>query len=343
MAKIRVAINGFGRIGRLAFKRIWNSTSLEVVAVNDLTDTKTLAHLLKYDSVQGPILSTNGVPVKISYDEESLKVGSKKIPVFKEKDPSKLPWSNLSVDVVIESTGIFTSEEKAMAHIKAGAKKVVISAPATGNVPTVVYNVNHLEAIDKDSKIISAASCTTNALAPVAKVLEEKFGIEWGLMNTVHAYTADQRLQDAPHRDLRRARAGAYSIIPTTTGAAKAIGLVLPTLKGKMHGIATRVPTITGSLVDLTVVLKKDANVDKINKAMKASSSESFMYQDDEIVSCDVIGDTHGSVFDPNMTIQLEVDGNKAFKVFSWYDNEYSYVCQLIRTVEYFGKMKSKI
>ncbi|MGL4647449.1 MAG: type I glyceraldehyde-3-phosphate dehydrogenase [Mycoplasmoidaceae bacterium] len=330
--KINIAINGFGRIGRLTFRELIKSNNINVVGINDLTDTKTLAHLLKYDSAQGVL------DKKVSYTDKEIIVGSKKIPVFSEKDPTKLPWGKLGVDLVIESTGRFTDEKSAGMHLQAGAKKVLISAPATGNIPTIVFNVNH-KILTKDDKIVSGASCTTNALAPMAKVLDEKFGIEWGLMNTIHAYTADQRLQDAPHSDLRRARAASTSMIPTSTGAAKAIGLVLPTLKGKLHGLATRVPTITGSLVDLTVVLKKDASLTSVNKAMKAAANESFGYEEAPIVSCDVIGDTHGSIFDPGMTLELDVDNGKAFKVFTWYDNEYSYVSQLVRTAKYLAKL----
>ncbi len=332
-AKIKVAINGFGRIGRLTFRQLLNSKKLEVVAINDLTDAKTLAHLLKYDSAQG-ILKAD-----VKHSEGFIQVGKKKIQVLSEKDPEQLPWKKLGVELVIESTGRFVDKEGASKHIKAGAKKVIISAPAKGDVKTIVFNVNH-KTLDANDKVISGASCTTNALAPMANVLSKKFGIEWGLMNTIHAYTQDQRIQDAPHSDLRRARAAAYSIIPTSTGAAKAIGLVLPELAGKFHGMATRVPTITGSLVDLTVVLKKDTTVAEINKAMKAASNASFEYLEAPIVSCDVIGNTHGSIFDPEMSIELNVDGKKAFKLFTWYDNEYSYVGQLVRTSEYFATLK---
>lgn len=332
-AKIKVAINGFGRIGRLTFRQLLTSKKLEVVAINDLTDAKTLAHLLKYDSAQGILKSD------VKHGEGYIQVGKKKIQVLSEKEPEKLPWKKLGVELVIESTGRFVDKEGASKHIKAGAKKVIISAPAKGDVKTIVFNVNH-KTLNANDKVISGASCTTNALAPMANVLSKKFGIEWGLMNTIHAYTQDQRIQDAPHSDLRRARAAAYSIIPTSTGAAKAIGLVLPELAGKFHGMATRVPTITGSLVDLTVVLKKDTTVAEINKAMKAASNASFEYLEAPIVSCDVIGNTHGSIFDPEMSIELNVDGKKAFKLFTWYDNEYSYVGQLVRTAEYFATLK---
>lgn len=336
----KIAINGFGRIGRLAFRRIIElNENFDIVGINDLTDAKTLAHLLKYDSIHGKF------PGNVSCDEKHLIVNGKKIPVFAEKDPSLLPWGELGVDVVIESTGRFVSQDGAGLHLKAGAKKVVISAPAKeATVKTVVYNVNHTTLTSED-KIISAASCTTNALAPLAKVLHENFGIVSGLMNTVHAYTADQRLQDAPHSDLRRARAAALSIVPSTTGAAKAIGLVLPELKGKLHGLALRVPTVDGSVVDLTVELEKQPTKDEINAALKKAASdkvfgETLEYLEDEIVSTDIIGNTHGSIFDPFLTIELDVNGKKSYKVFTWYDNEYSYVCQFIRVVKYVSNLK---
>lgn len=331
---VKIAINGFGRIGRLAFRRIFDiKEDFSVVAINDLTDSKTLAHLLKYDTAHRKFNGT------VSYDEKNIIVNGKKIPIYAEKDPENLPWGQLGVDVVIESTGRFVDATGAGKHIKAGAKKVVISAPAKGgDVPTVVYNVNH-KILKTTDKVVSAASCTTNALAPMVKVLHENFGVVSGLMNTVHAYTADQRLQDAPHSDLRRARAAGMSIVPTSTGAAKAIGLVLPELKGKLHGLALRVPTITGSIVDLTVELKKQPTVEEINLAMKKAANESFAYLEDEVVSSDIIGDDHGSVFDPFLTISLDVDGKKTYKTFTWYDNEYSYVCQFIRVVKYVSKL----
>ncbi|MCF0217847.1 MAG: type I glyceraldehyde-3-phosphate dehydrogenase [Malacoplasma sp.] len=333
--KIKVAINGFGRIGRLALRRILDaSKDIEVVAINDLTDAKTLAHLFKYDSAHKVFKGT------VSFDaSNNLIIDGNKIPVFAEKDPSNLPWKKLGVDIVVESTGKFVSQEGASKHIEAGAKKVLLSAPAKGGeIPTVVYNVNHttLKATDK---IVSAASCTTNALAPVAKVLSKEFGIKWGFMNTIHAYTADQRLQDAPHSDLRRARAAGVSIVPTTTGAAKAIGLVIPELNKKMHGVAIRVPTITGSLVDITVELEKNVTIEDIHKAMKKAANETLMYCEDPIVSADVIGSTYGSVFDPGLSMELNTDGRKTFKLFTWYDNEYSYVCQFIRVLEYMVKL----
>lgn len=329
---IKVAINGFGRIGRLTFRGFIGNKNVEIVAINDLTDAKTLAHLLKYDSAHGVCSS------KISHTENAIVVDGKTIPVYAEKDPALLPWGKLGVDVVIESTGRFVTKDGAEKHLTAGAKKVVISAPAKGDIPTVVYNVNHT-ILKSTDKIVSAASCTTNALAPMAKALHENFKIKSGLMNTIHAFTADQRLQDAPHSDLRRARAASASIVPSTTGAAKAIGLVLPELNGKLHGLAVRVPTITGSLVDLSVELEKQPTIEEINAAMKKAANESFAYLEDEIVSSDIVGDNHGSVFDPFLTMALEVDGKKSYKVFTWYDNESSYVSQLLRVVQYVGKL----
>lgn len=327
--KKRIAINGFGRIGRLVFRELINKSQVEIVGINDLTDAKTLAHLLKYDSAHGIMKN------KISSDESNLIIDDKKIPIFAEKDPEQLPWKSLNVDLVIESTGRFVDKESASKHIKAGAKKVVISAPAKGEMPTIVFGVNH-KILKSTDTIISGASCTTNALAPMVDVLHKKFGIVKGMMTTIHAYTADQRLQDAPHRDLRRARAAAVSMVPTSTGAAKAIGLVLSELKGKLHGLAVRVPTITGSIVDLTCEFEKDTTVEEINKVMKDAESDTLGYNADEIVSCDIIGETHGSIFDPKMTMALEVNGKKMYKVFAWYDNESSYVNQLVRTVIYF-------
>lgn len=333
---IKVAINGFGRIGRLSFRRMFNDKNIEIVAINDLTNAKTLAHLLKYDTAHRMMNAA------VTYNKETnneIIVNGRKIPVFAEKDPINLPWGKLGIDVVVESTGFFTDKEGAEKHLKAGAKKVVISAPAKGDIPTVVYNVNH-SILKNTDRIVSAASCTTNALAPMANVLEKKFGVVSGLMNTIHAYTADQRLQDAPHSDLRRARAASASIVPSTTGAAKAIGLVLPQLQGKLHGLAVRVPTITGSLVDLSVELKKQPSIEEINNAMKEAANESFAYLEDEIVSSDIIGDNHGSLFDPFLTMALDVDGKKTYKVFTWYDNESSYVSQLVRVVNYVGNLK---
>ena len=331
---VRVAINGFGRIGRLAFRQMFKAEGYEVVAINDLTDAKTLAHLLKYDSAHGKF------PAEVSADEENnLIIAGKKIPVCAEKDPANLPWAKLGVDIVIESTGRFVDKEGASKHLTAGAKKVVISAPAKGDVPTVVYNVNHTILKASDT-IISGASCTTNALAPMVKVINDNFKIKQGMMTTIHAYTADQRLQDAPHKDLRRARAAACSMVPTSTGAAKAIGLVLPELKGKLHGLAVRVPTITGSVVDLVVELEANPTVEEINNVMKKAANETLGYNGDEIVSCDIIGETHGSIFDPKLTMMLDVEGKKMYKLFTWYDNESSYVNQLVRTTLYFANLK---
>ena len=330
----KIAINGFGRIGRLVFKELFNKSEVEVVAINDLTDAKTLAHLLKYDSAHGKF------PAEVSADEENnLIIAGRKIPVCAEKDPANLPWANLGVDIVIESTGRFVDKEGASKHLTAGAKKVVISAPAKGDVPTVVYNVNHTILKASDT-IISGASCTTNALAPMVKVINDNFKIKQGMMTTIHAYTADQRLQDAPHKDLRRARAAACSMVPTSTGAAKAIGLVLPELKGKLHGLAVRVPTITGSVVDLVVELEANPTVEEINNVMKKAANETLGYNGDEIVSCDIIGETHGSIFDPKLTMMLDVEGKKMYKLFTWYDNESSYVNQLVRTTLYFANLK---
>lgn len=335
MNKIKVAINGFGRIGRLALRRILDvCKDIEIVAINDLTDAKTLCHLLKYDTAHKQFKG------KVSFDESNnLIIDGKKIPILAEKDPAALPWGKLGVDIVIESTGRFVDEEGASKHLKAGAKKVLISAPAKGNIPTVVYNVNH-KSLKASDKIVSAASCTTNALAPVAAVLSKEFGVKWGFMNTIHSYTADQRLQDAPHSDLRRARAAAMSMVPTSTGAAKAIGLVLPELNKKMHGVAVRVPTITGSLVDITVELEKDTNIEEIHKAMKKAANETLEYCEDPIVSSDVIGNTHGSIFDPGLSMELNTEGKKTFKLFTWYDNEYSYVSQFVRVLEFLGNLK---
>lgn len=315
----KIAINGFGRIGRLTFRVLLQNPEVEVVAINDLTDAKTLAHLLKYDSSQGRF------PGEVSYEGDSkLVVNGKTYALYAERDPLNLPWKSLGVDVVAECTGIFTSADGAGKHLTAGARKVVISAPATGDVKTVVIGVNDHDITD-DDKILSNASCTTNCLAPVAMVLDKEFGIERGYINTIHAYTADQRLQDAPHRDLRRARAGAFSIIPTSTGAAKAVGLVLPQLKGKLDGVATRVPTITGSLTDLVAVLKRDVTAEEINAAMKKAADGPLkgilQYTEDPIVSADVIGSSYSSIFDSLVT---STNGNLV-KVFSWYDNEFGY------------------
>ncbi|MDC4163350.1 type I glyceraldehyde-3-phosphate dehydrogenase [Mycoplasma bradburyae] len=333
MSKLKIGINGFGRIGRLACRDLLKDSSVEVVAVNDLTDAKTLAYLLKYDSAHGKMSE------EVTATENEIIVNGHKIRVYSEKDPAQIPWKDHGVDLVIESTGRFLTQETANAHIKGGAKKVVLSAPAKEKgIKTVVYNVNH-EELNKDDTVISAASCTTNCLAPVVKVLEDKFGIKAGYMTTVHAYTADQRLQDAPHSDFRRGRSAATNMVPTSTGAAKAIGLVVPKATGKLNGIAVRVPTITGSLVDLTVKLEKEVSVEEINAAMKAASSESFLYSEDALVSSDIVNETHGSIFDSKLTAVLEANGEKLYKLYSWYDNESSYVAQLIRVAKYFAKL----
>ncbi|GAB4039127.1 type I glyceraldehyde-3-phosphate dehydrogenase [Spirosoma jeollabukense] len=318
MEKIRVAINGFGRIGRLSFRKLLEKENIEVVAINDLTDNATLAHLLKYDSVHGKF---NG---EVASDNESLTVNGTRINAYAERDPKKLPWKELNIDVVLESTGRFVDEAGAGQHLEAGAKKVVISAPAKGNIPTVVLGVND-DTLTGNETIVSNASCTTNCLAPMAKVLDDVFGIEKGYMTTIHAYTADQNLQDAPHSDLRRARAAALSIVPTSTGAAKAVGLVLPQLKGKLDGYALRVPTPDGSLTDLTVILKKEATVEEINNALKEASETSLKgyleYCTDEIVSIDIVGNSHSCIFDSKLT---SANGTLV-KVVGWYDNEYGY------------------
>ena len=333
MTKAKVAINGFGRIGRLIFRQIFNDKDLEVVAINDLTDAKTLAHLLKYDTAHG-IMQNN-----ISYDETSIIVDGKKFPIFAEKDPSLLPWKKLGVDIVIEGTGRYVTLEGSSKHLEAGAKKVLITAPAKGgDVKTVVYSVNE-NILTKEDKVVSAASCTTNCLAPIMNVLENEFGVVKGFMTTVHSYTADQRLQDAPHTDLRRARAAAQNMIPTSTGAAKEIGKVIPTLTGKMNGIALRVPTITGSIVDVTVELKKSPSIEEINNAIKKHASPSLCYTEEEIVSSDIIGATAGSIFDAKLTSMIEVDNKKLYKVYAWYDNESSFVNQYIRTLKHMAKL----
>lgn len=330
---MKVAINGFGRIGRLAFRRIQNVKGIEVVAINDLTDNKMLAHLLKYDSTQGRFEGD------VDYTDDKFIVNGKEIKTFAEPDPSKLPWGDLGVDVVLECTGFFTDAAKSTAHIHAGAKKVLISAPGKGDLKTIVYNVNH-KILDGSEKIVSGASCTTNCLAPMAKVLNDKFGIEQGLMTTIHAYTGDQNTLDAPHRkgDLRRARAAAVSIVPNTTGAAKAIGEVIPELKGKLDGAAQRVPVPTGSITELVSVLNKKVTVEEVNQAMKDAQNESFGYTEDPIVSADVVGITYGSLFDATLTKVQEVGGKQLVKTVAWYDNEMSYTCQLVRTLQLLGK-----
>ncbi len=328
---IRVAINGFGRIGRLAFRQIYDNKDIEVVAINDLTDTKSLSYLLKYDTTQKGFLTD-----KIDYTEDDIIVNEKRIRVYKEANPEKLPWRELNVDVVFECTGFFNSKEGSMKHIMAGAKKVIISAPAGEDVKTIVYNVNHKE-INENDQIISAASCTTNCLAPIAKVLNDNFKIKIGFMSTIHAYTNDQNTLDSPHKkgDLRRSRAAAENIVPNSTGAAKAIGLVIPELKGKLDGTAQRVPVASGSIVELTCMLEEDVTVKDINKAMMHASNETLGYTEDEIVSSDIIGMTYGSLYDATQTKIIENDGVKLVKVAAWYDNEMSYTSQMIRTAKY--------
>ena len=326
---VKVAINGFGRIGRLALRLMIDNPEFEVVAINDWTDAKTLAHLFKYDSAQGRF---NG---EIEVKEGAFVVNGKEIKVTAKSNPAELPWGELGVDVVLECTGFFASKEKASAHLTAGAKKVVISAPAGNDLPTVVYNVNH-DILDGSEDVISGASCTTNCLAPMAKALNDNFGLNKGFMTTIHAYTNDQNTLDAPHKkgDLRRARAAAANIVPNSTGAAKAIGLVIPELAGKLDGNAQRVPVITGSLTELVCTLDKKVTVEEVNAAMKAASNESFGYTEDPIVSSDVIGISFGSLFDATQTKIMEVDGQQLVKVASWYDNEASYTNQLIRTLK---------
>lgn len=327
---VKVAINGFGRIGRLAFRYMFGSSEFEIVAINDLTDAKTLAHLLKYDSAQGRY------DKEVSFNEAGIVVNGKQLKVYAEKDPANLPWKELGVDVVIESTGFFTTEEKAGLHIQAGAKKVIISAPATGNMKTIVYNVNH-QILDGSETIVSGASCTTNCLAPMAKALNDAFTITAGSMTTIHAYTNDQNTLDAPHakKDLRRARAAAANIVPNSTGAAKAIGLVIPELKGKLDGGAQRVPVITGSITELVAVVEKPATVETVNAAMKAAANESYGYTEEELVSSDIIGMSFGSLFDATQTKVISVGGVTIVKVAAWYDNEASYTYQLVRTAKY--------
>jgi glyceraldehyde 3-phosphate dehydrogenase len=334
---VKVAINGFGRIGRLVFRQIHDMEGIDVVAINDLTSPKVLAHLLKYDSAQGRFNQ------EVTSTDNSISVNGNEIRIYAQKDPAQIPWGDHQVDVVLECTGFFTDAAKAEAHIKAGAKKVVISAPATGDLKTIVFNVNH-DILDGSETIISCASCTTNCLAPMAKVLDDTYGIVGGLMTTVHAYTNDQNTQDAPHPkgDLRRARAAAANIVPNSTGAAKAIGLVLPNLKGKLDGTAQRVPVLTGSLTELTVILAKKTTREEVNAAMKAAANESYGYTEDEIVSSDIVGMTYGSLFDATQTKVLTVGDTQLVKTVSWYDNEMSYVSQLVRTVKYFAELIQK-
>ena len=332
---VRVAINGFGRIGRLAFRQIFEDPEMKVVAINDLTDPKMLAHLLKYDSSQGAYRGH-----EVLWDEDSITVDSVDIPVYKEPDAHNLPWKDLDIDVVLECTGFYTSKAKSQAHIDAGAKKVLISAPAGNDLPTIVYGVNH-ETLTENDHIVSGASCTTNCLAPMAKVLNDYREVRTGFMTTIHAYTGDQMLLDGPHRkgDLRRARAGAINIVPNSTGAAKAIGLVIPELAGKLIGSAQRVPVPSGSITILDATLKDmtdSVSVEGINAAMKAAASESFGYTEEELVSSDIIGMSYGSLFDATQTLAQQC-GTHIYEVriVAWYDNEMSYTCQLIRTLKY--------
>ena len=341
---VKVAINGFGRIGRLAFRQMFEADGYEVVAINDLTDPKMLAHLLKYDTAQGGFAGRIGEGKhSVEAGEDSITVDGKKITIYSEKDAANLPWGQIGVDVVLECTGFYTSKDKSMAHINAGAKKVVISAPAGNDLPTIVYSVNE-KTLKADDTVISAASCTTNCLAPMADTLNKLAPIQSGIMSTIHAYTGDQMILDGPHRkgDLRRARAGAANIVPNSTGAAKAIGLVIPELNGKLIGSAQRVPVPTGSTTILTAVVKKAGlTKEDINAAMKAAASESFGYTEDQIVSSDVIGMKFGSLFDATQTMVAHIaDDVYQVQVVSWYDNENSYTSQMVRTIKYFAELK---
>ena len=335
---VKVAINGFGRIGRLAFRQMFGAEGYEVVAINDLTSPKMLAHLLKYDSAQGRYEKADTVVA----GEDSITVDGKEIKIYAKADANELPWGEIGVDVVLECTGFYTSKEKATAHINAGAKKVVISAPAGKDLPTIVYGVNE-KTLTPEDKIISAASCTTNCLAPMAKALNDYAPIQSGIMSTIHAYTGDQMILDGPHRkgDLRRARAAAVNIVPNSTGAAKAIGLVIPELNGKLIGSAQRVPVPTGSTTILTAVVKgKDITIESINAAMKAASNESYGYTEELLVSSDVIGMRYGSLFDSTQTMCMPIgDDLYQVQVVSWYDNENSYTSQMVRTIKYFAEL----
>ena len=334
---VKVAINGFGRIGRLAFRQMFGAEGYEVVAINDLTSPKMLAHLLKYDSSQGRYALAD----KVEATEDSIIVDGKEIKIYAKANAEELPWGEIGVDVVLECTGFYTSKEKSMAHIKAGARKVVISAPAGKDLPTIVYNVNHNELKPEDT-VISAASCTTNCLAPMAKALNDLAPIKSGIMSTIHAYTGDQMTLDGPQRkgDLRRSRAAAVNIVPNSTGAAKAIGLVIPELNGKLIGSAQRVPTPTGSTTILTAVVEGNVTVEQINEDMKAASNESFGYNTDEIVSSDIVGMRYGSLFDATQTMVMPLDnGTTQVQVVSWYDNENSYTSQMVRTIKYFSEL----
>ncbi len=336
---VKVAINGFGRIGRLAFRQMFGAEGYEIVAINDLTSPSMLAHLLKYDSAQGRYEKADTVVA----GEDSITVDGKTIKIYAKADANELPWGEIGVDVVLECTGFYTSKDKAMAHINAGAKRVVISAPAGKDLPTIVYNVNQ-DVLTPEDKIISAASCTTNCLAPMAKALNDYAPIQSGIMSTIHAYTGDQMLLDGPHRkgNLRRARAAAVNIVPNSTGAAKAIGLVIPELNGKLIGSAQRVPVPTGSTTILVAVVKgHDITVDSINAAMKAASNESFGYTEEELVSSDVIGMRYGSLFDATQTMVQKLDDDTyQVQVVSWYDNENSYTSQMVRTIKYFAELE---
>lgn len=334
---VKVAINGFGRIGRLAFRQMFGAEGYDIVAINDLTNPKMLAHLLKYDSAQGRYALGD----QVTHSDDSITVAGKEIKIYAQRDPKDLPWGELDVDVVLECTGFFTSKEKASAHITAGAKKVVISAPAGTDLPTVVFNVNH-NILKAEDTIVSAASCTTNCLAPMADALNNLATIQSGIMATIHAYTGDQMTLDGPHPggDLRRARAAACSIVPGSTGAAKAIGLVIPALNGKLIGSAQRVPTPTGSTTILIAVVKGSVTKDQINAAMKAAADESFGYTEEELVSSDIVGITFGSLFDATQTMVSPLDnGDTQVQVVSWYDNENSYTSQMVRTIKYFAEL----
>lgn len=331
----KIAINGFGRIGRLAFRQLFLSDNIEIVAINDLTNANTLAYLLEFDSAHGQFM-----PGKIKAKDGAIIVDGKEIKILAERDANNLPWGEMGIDLVVECTGFYADKEKAKAHINAGAKKTIISAPATGDLKTVVFGVNH-KTITADDQIVSAASCTTNCLSPVAKILDEKFGIVKGLMNTIHAVTNDQTLLDLPHVDVRRGRAAGWNIVPSKTGAAAAVGKVLPSLNGKLDGLALRVPVITGSIVDLTAELKTNVTAEEINKAVEsavtsdAELGKALQYNTQPIVSQDVISSTYGSIFDATLTKVMEVDGKQMVKVFAWYDNESSFTSQFIRTIKY--------
>lgn len=334
---VRVAINGFGRIGRLAFRQMFGAEGYEVVAINDLTNPKMLAHLLKYDSAQGRYAMADKVVAK----DDAIVVDGMEIKIYAQRDPKDLPWKELDVDVVLECTGFFTSKDKAAAHISAGARKVVISAPAGNDLPTIVFGVNE-NVLKPEDTIISAASCTTNCLAPMANTLNKLAEIKKGFMTTIHAYTGDQMTLDGPHPkgDLRRARAAAANIVPNSTGAAKAIGLVVPELAGKLDGAAQRVPVVTGSITELVAVVEKEVTVEEINTAMQTAANPSFGYTEEELVSSDVIGITEGSLFDATQTKVTPIDGGKTLvKVVAWYDNENSYTSQMVRTIKYFSEL----